>query len=90
MLFMLKEKKEKPIGQIVHYFDHIKVAVIKLNSSLVLGDSIRIAGGKDTDFEQKVDSMEFDHKPLKKAKKGQEVGMKIKEKAREGYKVYKV
>ena len=87
---MPKEKKAKPIGEVVHYFDHIQVAVIKLSSALAVGDSIRIAGGKDTDFEQKVVSMEIDHKLLKKAKKGQEVGMKVKEKVREGYKIYKV
>jgi len=87
---MPKTKKPKPIGEVVHYFDHIKVAVIKFTAPLAVGDSVRIAGGKDTDFEQKVDSMEADHEKLKKAKKGQEVGMQVKEKVREGYKVYKI
>jgi translation elongation factor EF-1alpha len=81
--------KEKPIGEITHYFSNIKVAVIKLSSSLAEGDKIRIAGGEDTDFEQTVDSMETDHEKVKKAKKGAEIGLKVKDKVREGYKVYK-
>ncbi|MFH1318622.1 MAG: hypothetical protein ABIH71_06375, partial [Candidatus Omnitrophota bacterium] len=72
------------------YFGNIGVAVIKLSDTLKEGDEIRLVGGDDTDFNQKVDSMEFDHKKVKEAKKGKEVGMKIKEKVREGYKVYKV
>jgi len=34
--------------------------------------------------------MQFKGEDLKKAKKGQEVGIKVKERAREGYKVFKV
>lgn len=81
--------KEKIIGEVIHFFSEIKVAVIKLKAPLSQGDEIRIAGGEDTDFTQTADSMEIDHKKVKKAKKGEEVGMKIKEKVREGYKVYK-
>ncbi|OIO45897.1 MAG: hypothetical protein AUJ25_01105 [Parcubacteria group bacterium CG1_02_37_13] len=83
-------KKEKPIAKVLHYYDKIKVAVLKLFSELKVGDEIRIVGGENTDFQQKVDSMQIDHKPLKKAKKGQEVGLKIKKQVREGYKVFKV
>jgi U32 family peptidase len=88
-----KEKtkaKEKPIGEVVHFFSNIEVAVIKLASPLVVGDEIRIVGGEETDFNQKVSSMQIEHEKIEKAKKGSEVGMKVKEKVREGYKVYKV
>ncbi len=84
------EKKEKPIGEITHYFSNIGVAVIKLSTGLAVGDTIRIVGGENTDFEQKIDSMEIDCKRIKKAKKGASAGIKVKEKAREGYKVFKV
>ena len=83
-------KKEKQIGKITHYFSNIGVAVVDLSSSLKAGDTIRIEGGEATDFEQKVASMQVDHKEVKSAKKGSSVGMKVKEKVREGYKVYKV
>ena len=83
-------KKEKPIGEIVHYFGDIKVAVLKLKSPLKEGDEIRITGGEDTDFKQPVKSMEFDHKKIKTAKAKSEVGLKVKKKVSEGYKVYKI
>ena len=86
----MAEKKEKLIGEVVHYFSNIEVAVIKLSAPLSEGDSIHIVGGEETDFEQLIKSMEADHKKMTKAKKGDEVGLKVKEKVREGYKVFKV
>jgi len=80
----------KLIGKITHYFGNIGVAVIELSGSLKVGDEIRIVGGEETDFNQTVDSMEFEHKKIDKAKKGDSIGMKVNEKIREGYKVYKV
>jgi putative protease len=81
-------KKLKEIGKIIHYFDQIKVAVIALSDKLKVGDNIRIMGGENTDFAQEVESMEVDHEKIKTAKKGDDVGMKVKEKVRDGYKVY--
>jgi len=78
------------VGRIVHYFDKIGVAVVKLEGTLAVGDKIRIRGGESTDFEQEVGSMEIDHKKIKKARQGDEVGMAVAEKVREGYKVYKI
>ncbi|MFA5169395.1 MAG: hypothetical protein WC386_00455 [Candidatus Paceibacterota bacterium] len=82
-------KKEKKLGKVTHYFDKIKVVAIKLSDVVSVGDTIRIAGGENTDFKQKIASMQFKGEKLKKAKKGQEVGIKVKERAREGYKVFK-
>lgn len=82
-------KKEKLIGRVSHYFGHISVAVLDLKDKLEEGDEIRFVGG-DTDFTQKVKSMEVDHEKIKKAKKGDSVGLKTEEKVREDYKVYKV
>lgn len=84
------KKEGKLIGRVVHYFSNIEVAVIKLSAGLSLGDEIRIVGGENTDFNQTVDSMEVDHKKIKKAKAKDEVGMKVKERVRDGYKVYKI
>lgn len=85
----MAKTKEKLIGQITHYFSNIEVAVIKLSSPLKEGDTIRIVGGEDTDFNQEVGSMQIEHEKVKSAKKGQEVGMKVDKKVREGYKVFK-
>ena len=79
----------KLIGKITHYFSNIGVAVIELTDTLKSGETIRIVGG-ETDFEQAVDSMEVDHKKVDKAKKGDGVGLKVSQKVRDGYKVYKV
>ena len=88
---MVKAKEEgKLIGKITHYFSNIKVAVIDLTAPLKEGDTIRVVGGQETDFEQKVDSMQIAHKEVKSAKKGDSVGMKVDEKVHEGYKVYKI
>jgi U32 family peptidase len=81
--------KIKPIGEVTHYFSNIKVAVIKLSAPLAEGDKIRIVGGEDTDFEQIVKSMQADHEKINKAKKGSEIGLKVKDRVREGYKVFK-
>lgn len=85
-----KDKKEKVLGLVMHYFSNIKVAVIKLKDNLKEGQEIRITGGKKTDFKQVVKSMQVDHKPVKLAKKGKSIGLKVKEHAREGYKVFKI
>ncbi len=83
-------KKPKQIGKILHYFNNVKVAVIKFKESVKTGDTVKIMGGEAVDFKQKIVSMQIDHKKVATAKKGQEVGVKVKEKVREGYKVFKV
>jgi putative protease len=79
----------KLIGKIAHYFGNIGVAVIELSDTLKIGETIRIVGGM-TDFTQKVESMEIEHEKVKEAKKGDSVGLKVSQKVREGYSVYKV
>jgi len=80
----------KLIGKVSHYFSQIGVAVIELSDSLSIGDTVRIVGGEATDFEQTIDSMEMEHEKIEKAKKGDAIGTKVKEKVREGYKVFKI
>ena len=79
----------KLIGKMTHYFGNIGVAVIGLLDDLKTGDNIRVIGG-DTDFEQVVGSMEVEHEKVEKAKKGDSVGLKVSEKVRDGYRVYKI
>lgn len=82
-------KEGKLIGKISHYFGNIGVAVIDLSDKLKEGDEIRIVGG-ETDFVQKAESIEVDRKKVEEAKKGESVGLKVDQKVREGYKVFKV
>lgn len=77
------------VARVSHYFDKIKVAAFKLKAPLKKGDTIRIEGG-ETMFKQNVVSMQIDHEAVTKAKKGDEVGIRVSRKAREGYRVYKI
>ena len=87
---MAKAKEGKPIGTVTHYFSNIKVGVIKLSAPLKEGEEIRMMGGESTDFNQKVKSMQSDHKAVSKAKKGDSIGLKVSEVVRDGYNVYKI
>ena len=80
---------EEKIGEITHYFDHISVGIIKVTSSLKVGDKVHIKG-HTTDFEQEIKEMQLDHESIEGAKKGQEVGVKVKEHVREGDELYRV
>lgn len=81
--------KETLVGEIVHYFNNISVAVIKLSGTLKVGDKILIKGAT-TDISQPVDSMQIEHKSVKEAKTGQSIGLKTKGSVRSGDAVYKV
>ena len=83
------KKEGKLIGKITHYFSDIKVAVIALSSPLKVGEEIRIIGGEQTDFKQEIKSMQVEHKQIKVAKKGDSIGLKVKEKVHKGYRVFK-
>ena len=86
---MAKEKEEKPIGEVTHYFNNIDVVIVKFNKAVNTGESIRFKGAT-TDFTHKIESMQLEHEGIDKAKKGQEVGIKVGERVRTGDKVYKV
>jgi len=85
----IKESDGKLIGRVVHYFDHIGVAVIKLTSGLAVKNKIQIVGG-DIDFKQDVKSMQIEHGNIKKAKAKDEIGLKVGKKVRPGYRVFKI
>ena len=80
--------EEIVVGRVEKFFSRIGVAAIKITEGeLKIGDTIRIKG-HTTDFEQKIESMQVKHVPVDKAQKGQDVGIKVKEKVREGDLVY--
>jgi len=86
-----KVKKEKliEVGKIDHFFTNINVAVVKVSKPLKPGDEILIKGNT-TDFKQKIESMQIEGKPVKEAKKGDMIGLKVKDKVRESDIVYKI
>jgi putative protease len=84
----LGEEEVVEIGHISHFFSKINVAVIELKKPLAVGDTI-VVKGPTTDFEQKVDSMQIEHKNVPRAEAGQSIGLKVAERVREKDTVYK-
>ncbi len=82
-------KQAKPIGVVTHYYGNIEVGILKFNKPVKVGIEIEIKGAT-TDFSQTITSMQFDHKEIPAAKKGQEVGVKMKDKVREGDEIFEV
>ncbi len=80
---------EKQIGEVTHYFGHIPAGIVKLGGKIKNGDKVRFKGAT-TDFTQEISSMEVDHKNVDTAKKGDEVGIKVDERVREGDEVFLV
>ena len=78
------------VGEVFHYFGKIGVAAIRLtDGALAVGDTIQVQG-PSTDLTQRVDTMQIEHASVPRAEKGQEVGVQLKDRARERDLVYKV
>jgi len=81
-------ENEKELGLVTHFFSKIDVAVIKLKDELSVGDKI-LFRGSTTNFDQIVESMQIERESVEKAKAGQSIGLKVKDKVRENDVVYK-
>lgn len=80
---------EEQIGEVSNYFEHVGVAAVKLTAGLKVGDAIKFVGG-EVDFDMPVESIQIHKDNVDEAKAGDEVGIKVKEKVRKEYKVYKI
>ena len=79
--------KKDLVGKVIHYYDKIGVAVIKLEKPLKTGDKIKFIKG-DHEFEQTADSMQLEHAQISKGKKGDEIALKVDKVADKGSLVY--
>ena len=79
----------KKIGKVTHYFDKIGVAVLSLTGPLSVGDMVKFSG-HGVEFTQTVTSLQLDHKPIEKAKKGDDVALKVDQEVKGGMEVLKV
>ena len=84
---MPKSSEPKPIGEVTHFYGHLEVAIVKFNKKVDVGAKVHFKG-VTTDFDEEIKSMQYDHKPIESAKKGQEVGIKVGGKVREGDQVF--
>lgn len=74
---------EEEIGRITHYFSKIGVGIIEINKgALQLGDTIHIQG-HTTDFYQKINSMQMEHKSVELVSAGETAGLKVDYEVRE-------
>lgn len=74
---------ETPIGKVTHYFGKAGVAVVELSAPLAIGERIKVKD-RDREWEQEVTSMQIDHAAVERADVGQEVAIKVDDKAHEG------
>jgi selenocysteine-specific translation elongation factor len=80
---------EKQIGTVKHFFPHIPAAVVELKGELKIGDKIVVKSkGGEEKFRQVVESMQVNHKDIKSGKAGEEIALKVADKAKEGDLVY--
>lgn len=78
------------IGIVTHYYSHLAVAIIKIESGVLREGEVVQIKGHTSDFMQRVESMELDHVHVSEAGPGQSVGLRVKEHAREHDVVYKL
>ncbi|MCH7597487.1 translation elongation factor-like protein [Patescibacteria group bacterium] len=71
------------LGKVIHWYDKISVAVVKLNAPLKKGDRIVVKRGEE-EFEDTITSIQIDHKDVESAKKGDAAAVKLSQKAKEG------
>lgn len=75
------------VGRVIHYYDKIGVAIVRLEKTLKVGERVKFVKG-DASFEETVESIQIEHEALQEGKKGQEVGIKVSQKAKGGTLVY--
>ena len=84
---MAKPKAQKPIGTVTHFYNEIKVAIVKFKKPVRVGTELHFKGAT-TDFKEAVKSMQFDHEAIKIAPKGKQIGIKVKKRVRDGDEVF--
>lgn len=84
-----KPSPRKPIGVVTHFYNAIKVAIVKFKKPVKTGVKLQFKGAT-TDFSETVKSMQYDHKPVAIAPKSKLIGIKVGKRVREGDKVFAV
>ena len=81
--------EKKLVGKVTHFFTNINVAVVELSDTVRVGDRLSFEGAT-TNFEQELESMQIHNKPVNEAKAGNAVGIKVRERVREGDQVFRL
>lgn len=79
------------VGQVSHYYNHLGVAIIEVESSFSVGDTLKFIRHESEEiFEQKVETIQVEHQQVEKAEKGMSVGLKVEKPVHEGNFVFKI
>jgi len=78
---------DKLLGKITHYYDKIGVAIIELQGTLKVGETVKLKKG-DEETEQTVNSIQIEKAAVDSANKGAIVGIKVDQPVKEGTEVY--
>lgn len=81
-------EKKHFIGKVLNYYSKINVATIKLVSDLKIGDEVAIIGNTTGIEKLKIKSIEIKNNSVSRAKKTQEVAIKVPLKVRKNDQVY--
>lgn len=85
-----EEQPGEPLGHVTHYFPKVKATAIMIDRKrLATGDTLYFKG-HTTHFKQKVESLQINHQPVTEAGEGEEVGIRVKSRTREGDLVFKI
>jgi len=77
----------KKVGEVLHFYDHISVAVIDLCAVIKVGDSVHFLG-HGSDFQQDITSMQIENEAIQQANKGDMVAIKTIKPVKRGTTVY--
>jgi translation elongation factor EF-1alpha len=77
------------VGKVIHYYDKIGVAVVRLGKALKVGDKVKFVHG-ESEFEQVVESIQLEHEQVQAGKKGQEIAIKVDKETKTGTEVHLV
>jgi putative protease len=77
------------LGKVTHYYDHISVAVLRLERGLKVGEAVHFFG-RHTDFQQVISSMQVEHQAVEEGAAGTEVAVKVKQRVRTGDALYRL
>lgn len=85
-----KKLPAEPLGRVTHYFPKVRATAIMIKRDrLVVGDVLYFKG-HTTNFKQKIESLQINRLPVTQAGGGDEVGIRVKSRTREGDFVFKL
>lgn len=80
---------ETLVGKVVHYYDHLGVAVFELTQNLKVGSTVHIKGAHD-DFSQGIKEIQYEHEAISEGPAGKQVGVRVDQKVHENDQVFVV